>query len=168
VIRKLKQFVRCLYAWLSLNTYNTKSKVSQILKIIIMKVALYARTATKQDKNPNKSIQNQIARLTTYAKENDLTISGVYYDVANGNDFNRVQFGQMLKDIESRENKIKMIVCTSSDRFSSSLLKAVELLHKLLNAGVKIKFIDDTPNEIKYSRVESEILGTYYKRKKKI
>jgi DNA invertase Pin-like site-specific DNA recombinase len=131
-----------------------------------MKVALYARTATKQDKNSNKSIQNQLARLTNYAKENQLAISGVYYDVAGGNDLNRFQFGQMLRDIEAGEKKIQMIVCTSSDRFSRSLLTAVELLHKLLKAGVQIKFIDDTPQEVEFRRVESEILGTYYQKKK--
>ncbi len=133
-----------------------------------MKVAIYARTATKQDNKPNKSIQNQIARLTDYAKENGLSISGVYYDIASGNDFNRTQFGQMLKDIESGEKKIQMIVCTSSDRFSRSLLKSVELLHKLLKAGVEIKFVDDTRTGVEFHRVESEILGTYYQKKNKL
>ena len=132
-----------------------------------MKAVIYARTATKQDKKPNKTIQDQIARLTSYAKENELTIAGVYYDVASGNDFNRTQFGQMLKDIESGEKKIQMIVCTSSDRFSRSLLKAVELLHKILKAGVEIKFIDDSPTSIEFQRIESEILGSYYRSKKK-
>lgn len=132
-----------------------------------MKVAIYARTATKQVNKPSKSINNQISRLTNYAKENQLSISGVYYDVGSRYDFNRSQFGQMLKDIESGEKKIQMIVCTSSDRFSRSLLMAVELLHKLLKAGVEIKFIDDTPTEMEFRRVESELLGTYYQRKKK-
>lgn len=161
------KYVRCLSEWLNWNTCNTKSKVSLILKTIKMKVAIYARTATTQNNKPAKSVQNQIDRLTNYAKENGHSISGVYYDVASGNDFNRSQFGQMLHDIETGDKKIRMIICTSSDRFSRSLLKAVELLHKLLKAGVEIKFIDDTPADIEFRRIESEIIGSYYKSKKK-
>ena len=64
------------------------------------------------------------------------------------------------------EKDIEMIICTSSDRFSQSLLKAVELLQKLLKAGVELKFIDDTPKDVEFRRIESEIIGTYYQKKK--
>lgn len=132
-----------------------------------MKAILYARTATNQDHKPNKSIQNQLARLADYAKEQNLKIDGVYYDIASGIDFNRHQFKQMMQDIQTKEKKAKLIICTSSDRFCRSFFTAVELLQSLQKAGVEIKFLDDSPGKIEYRRTESEILGSYYKSKKK-
>jgi len=116
-----------------------------------MKVIVYARSASAIKSKGMDSIQNQLARLTKYAKEKGMDISGVYFDSGTKGGVNTSGFQKLMKDLVSGDISAEKMLCTSTHRLSRSYFKVIHLLQQLEKAKVELEFIDELilPNNAK-------------------
>lgn len=97
---------------------------------------IYARVSTNKQKN---DLNNQIKKLKSYCKTNDIFVDHIYSEISSGLDFDRDQFSSLLNDILNY--KIKNIYITDKDRLSRlSFLTLQKIFSKF---GTEIIVIND-------------------------
>ncbi|MEG2235747.1 MAG: recombinase family protein [Clostridia bacterium] len=102
----------------------------KIANPIDYKVALYIRLS-KEDEKPgeSESISNQRSMLTSFAKDQRLTIIDEYVDDGiSGTTFDRPSFKRMLVDIESK--KVNMVITKDLSRLGRDYIQTGFYLEK--------------------------------------
>ena len=109
--------------------------------------AIYARTSPSGKDREGYSIEEQINSCWDRCDSLGWTVTHIYRDIdQSGKDTDRPQFQKMMKDV--RTLNIDVVVFWKLDRFSRSLMNAVELEAKLREHGVALhsvtEFLDTT------------------------
>ena len=108
-----------------------------------LRVAIYARVSTESEEQ-RKSIQNQIETYRSMIEENpnwqyvglysDEGITGTRMDI-------RDQFNTMIED--ARRGKMDLVITKSVSRFARNLKDFLEVVDKLKDLGVIVKFDEE-------------------------
>jgi len=122
----------------------------------MVKVAIYARVSTKDQK-----IENQIDILRDYCRSRDFEIYKEYKDIGvSGSVFERRALKMLMRD--ATENKFEAVVVHKLDRFGRSavdLLNGVEELKKLNVSFISISDNIDTSSH--YGKLIFQILSAF-------
>lgn len=94
-----------------------------------MKVAIYTRVSTKDQK-----LENQKNVLLEYAQKRDFDIYKVYEDIASGAKNDRVQLEQLLDD--AHKKKFDVILVWRFDRFARSTSFLIQRLEDFRQLGI--------------------------------
>lgn len=82
------------------------------------KYCIYARVGTQQQEETRVSINSQVERLETFAKENGYQITDTFTDIGSANDGERAGFESMIKKVKKGE--VGGILCTDISRLIRS------------------------------------------------
>lgn len=106
-----------------------------------MKVAIYCRVSTQEQKKYGISIDEQKDSLTKYCKEHKLSIYDYYIDegISAGSISKRKELVRLLGDLDNFD----MILFTKLDRFSRNVRDANNMLEELNKHNVSFKAIYD-------------------------
>ena len=92
-----------------------------------MRVAIYARVSTREQKEHGYSVPGQIRQLNKFAESKNWTVVGEYVDAGvSAKDMNRPELQRMLKDVE--EGLIDVILVKALDRLTRSVLDLYKIL----------------------------------------
>jgi len=106
-----------------------------------MKIAIYARTSTDKDQNPETQVRSVKKFLENM--EEKFTVVNTYIDEAiSGSKESRPQFDKMLKAM--RQGEINAIAVYKLDRIGRSMQHLLTLFREFNNK--KVKFISVTQN----------------------
>lgn len=108
-------------------------------KVIIMKVALYARVSTK---DKGKSTETQLPELRRYAEAHGYLIYKEYVEQESASTGNRAEFQVMLAD--AHRCCFDLVLFWSLDRFSrEGALPTMQYLNQLESYGVGYKSLTE-------------------------
>lgn len=105
-----------------------------------IRTAILARVSHDEQAKFGFSIENQLDKLRTYAKENNLLIVDEYVDEGfSAGSMKRPELQRLLSDLD----RIDLIIFTRLDRFSRNVLDANEMVKLFLSKKVSIKAIEE-------------------------
>lgn len=108
-----------------------------------IRTVLYGRVSHDEQAKFGVSIENQIDRLTAYAKENNLLIVDKYIDEGySAGTTKRPELQRLLADLD----KFDLIIFTRLDRFSRNVLDANEMVKLFFRKNVSIRAIEEEIN----------------------
>jgi len=113
---------------------------------------IYARVSTYKQKN---DLTNQINKLQTYCKDNNINIHQVYSEIASGIDLDRTELSKLLDDVFSY--KIKNIYISNKDRLTRLSFKTLESLLKRFNTNIVV--INDLNNQTNDNEIFEELIS---------
>lgn len=95
-----------------------------------VRFCIYARKSQNREDRQVQSLESQKQELKKYAKKMGLNVVKIYEDSASAHKpNNRLEFDQMLKDIDSGE--IQGILTWKADRIARNMIEAGVVIHKL-------------------------------------
>lgn len=105
-----------------------------------IRTAILARVSHDEQAKFGFSIENQLDKLRTYAKENNLLIVDEYVDEGfSAGTMKRPELQRLLSDLD----RIDLIIFTRLDRFSRNVLDANEMVKLFNQKNVSIKAIEE-------------------------
>lgn len=105
-----------------------------------IRTAILARVSHDEQAKFGFSIENQLDKLRTYAKENNLLLVDEYVDEGfSAGSMKRPELQRLLSDLD----RIDLIIFTRLDRFSRNVLDANEMVKLFLRKKVSIKAIEE-------------------------
>lgn len=107
------------------------------------KAILYARVAIPDQTGKPNQLKSQLDELQRYCHENGIEIIKCYSEVANGNNFNRVELQKLLTDLKTGDVKTDLLLFTTWDRFSRNFFKTIDMVGELENLNIKLQAIKD-------------------------
>jgi putative resolvase len=113
---------------------------------------IYARVSTYKQKN---DLFNQIKKLQTYCKNNNINIEHLYSEIASGIDLDRTELSKLLDDVFT--HKIKNIYISNKDRLTRLSFKTLEALLKKFNTNIII--INDHHNQTNDNEIFEELIS---------
>ncbi|MCX2718753.1 recombinase family protein [Lentiprolixibacter aurantiacus] len=108
-----------------------------------MNVAIYTRVSTEDQKENGFSLQDQQRRLLMHCKSNGKVIVAHYEEECSGKNFDRPKFKKLIVDLKSRNIHIEELWCVRFDRFSRNAYASMQMIEKLKNLGVRLRFIEN-------------------------
>ncbi|MDP1854201.1 MAG: recombinase family protein [Candidatus Omnitrophota bacterium] len=107
----------------------------------IIKVALYARVSTEEQKE-NFSLASQLELLRKHAFDNKYIVHDEYVDDGySGTSFERPQFQRLMED--ARQDKLQLILVYRVDRFFRNNKNLLNTVDELQRFGVSIRSITE-------------------------
>ena len=107
------------------------------------KTVLYGRVSHDEQAKFGFSIENQLDRLRTYARENNLLIVDEYVDEGySAGSMKRPELQRLLGDLD----KFELVIFTRLDRFSRNVLDANEMVKLFFRKNVSIRAIEEEIN----------------------
>lgn len=113
---------------------------------------IYTRVSTYKQKN---DLTNQINKLQTYCKDNNINIHHVYSEIANGIDLDRTELSKLLDDVFSY--KIKNIYISNKDRLTRLSFKTLESLLNKFNTNIIV--INNIHNQNNDNEIFEELIS---------
>ena len=113
---------------------------------------IYARVSTYKQKN---DLTNQINKLQTYCKDNNINIHQVYSEIASGIDLDRTELSKLLDDVFSY--KIKNIYISNKDRLTRLSFKTLESLLNKFNTNIIV--INNIHNQNNDNEIFEELIS---------
>jgi len=113
---------------------------------------IYARVSTYKQKN---DLTNQINKLQTYCKDNNINIHHVYSEIASGIDLDRTELSKLLDDVFSY--KIKNIYISNKDRMTRLSFKTLESLLNKFNTNIIV--INNIHNQNNDNEIFEELIS---------
>jgi len=113
---------------------------------------IYARVSTYKQKN---DLTNQINKLQTYCKDNNINIYQVYSEIASGIDLDRTELSKLLDDVFSY--KIKNIYISNKDRLTRLSFKTLESLLNKFNTNIIV--INNIHNQNNDNEIFEELIS---------
>ena len=113
---------------------------------------IYARVSTYKQKN---DLTNQINKLQTYCKDNNINIHHVYSEIASGIDLDRTELSKLLDDVFSY--KIKNIYISNKDRLTRLSFKTLESLLNKFNTNIIV--INNIHNQNNDNEIFEELIS---------
>ena len=107
---------------------------------------IYTRVSTDEQKENGFSLQDQLSKLQSDCKKNDVEILNHYQDDHSAKDFNRPEFNKFLKDVETKKIKPDMFICVRPDRFSRNLTNTMTMLTKFKSLGIEFRTLENHTN----------------------
>lgn len=112
---------------------------------------IYTRVSTYKQKN---DLTNQINKLQTYCKDNNINIHHVYSEIASGIDLDRTELSKLLDDVFSY--KIKNIYISNKDRLTRLSFKTLESLLNKFNTNIIV--INNIHNQNNDNEIFEELI----------
>ncbi len=108
------------------------------------KVYIYTRVSTAMQ-TEGYSLEAQKQRILDYVKYRDFIVAGEYSDAgfSGKNIAGRVQFQQMLSDIESKKDDIKYVLVFKLSRFGRNCADTLASLQFMQDYGVNLICVED-------------------------
>jgi len=107
----------------------------------IIKVALYARVSTEEQKD-NFSLAAQLELLRKHSSDSKYEVFDEYVDDGySGTSFERPQFQRLMDD--SRQNRFQLILVYKVDRFFRNNKDLLNTVDELQNCGVSVRSITE-------------------------
>ena len=113
---------------------------------------IYARVSTYKQKN---DLTNQINKLQTYCKDNNINIHQVYSEIASGIYLDRTELSKLLDDVFSY--KIKNIYISNKDRLTRLSFKTLESLLNKFNTNIIV--INNIHNQNNDNEIFEELIS---------
>ena len=113
---------------------------------------IYARVSTYKQKN---DLTNQINKIKTFCKTNDIDIQNVYSEISSGLDLDRTKFNLLLDDVIN--HKIKNIYISNKDRLTRLSFRTIEAMFNKFNT--KIIVINNDNNSSNDNEVFEELIS---------
>lgn len=113
---------------------------------------IYTRVSTYKQKN---DLTNQINKLQTYCKDNNINIHHVYSEIASGIDLDRTELSKLLDDVFSY--KIKNIYISNKDRLTRLSFKTLESLLNKFNTNIIV--INNIHNQNNDNEIFEELIS---------
>jgi predicted site-specific integrase-resolvase len=113
---------------------------------------IYARVSTYKQKN---DLTNQINKLQTYCKDNNINIHHVYSEIASGIDLDRTELSKLFDDVFSY--KIKNIYISNKDRLTRLSFKTLESLLNKFNTNIIV--INNIHNQNNDNEIFEELIS---------
>lgn len=129
------------------------------LKVIKIRVALYARVSMDESNNDRRyqEPENQLLPLREWAKSQNWSITDEYVDRASGADHNRPAFRKMINN--AMMLKFNCVLVWKLDRFSrEGISHTLAYIQKLRSRGVSVKSMTETWVDTSTDNPVSEIL----------
>ena len=105
-----------------------------------VRTAILARVSHDEQAKFGFSIENQLDKLRTYVKENNLILVDEYVDEGySAGSMKRPELQRLLTDLD----RIDLIIFTRLDRFSRNVLDANEMVKLFIRKKVSIKAIEE-------------------------
>ncbi|HFG0471765.1 recombinase family protein [Flavobacterium psychrophilum] len=104
---------------------------------------IYTRVSTDEQKENGFSLQDQHSKLLTDCERNNIEVLKHYQDDHSAKDFNRPEFKNFLKDVESKKLKPDLFICVRPDRFSRNLQNTMGMLTKFKSLGIEFKTLEN-------------------------
>jgi DNA invertase Pin-like site-specific DNA recombinase len=112
-----------------------------------MKAILYARVASRPQKENENKIDIQINQFKKYCDQHHIHVEKVYYDIGSGMDFNRMGIKKMISGIENGIVKANLLISTENSRISRDITATFLVSQSLLKHKVELRFINITKNK---------------------
>ena len=106
----------------------------------IMRVAIYSRVSTEEQKSAGFSLQDQERKLRVFCKERGYLVVDHYSDDRSGKTFIRPEFQRFEREIKVK--RIEALVCMRYDRFSRNAQDTFSMKTKLEKKGVGLVFVE--------------------------
>ena len=132
--------------------YYDEHSVLQFIKKDNRSNVIYARVSTYKQKN---DLTNQINKLQTYCKDNNINIHQVYSEIASGIDLDRTELSKLLDDVFSY--KIKNIYISNKDRLTRLSFKTLESLLNKFNTNIIV--INNIHNQNNDNEIFEELIS---------
>jgi putative resolvase len=113
---------------------------------------IYARVSTYKQKN---DLFNQIEKLQTYCKNNNINIEHLYSEIASGIDLDRTELSKLLDDVFT--HKIKNIYISNKDRLTRLSFKTLEALLRKFNTNIIV--MNDHHNQTNDNEIFEELIS---------
>ena len=111
-----------------------------------MKVIIYSRVSTDEQKEKGFSLQDQERRLKEFCREHNREIVRHYQEDYSAKDFNRPEFQKLLAAIKDRTLQVQEFICVKYDRFSRNLEENLRMTRLLKGYGVAVKYLESSYN----------------------
>lgn len=108
------------------------------LNTSLLKVVLYKRVSTEEQKETGYSLQEQDIRITKHCEKINWEIIASYEDDYSAKNFERPQFSVLLNEIKKGKIRPDVIVVTKIDRFSRDSFLTQEMVRILSKYKVKV------------------------------
>ncbi len=113
---------------------------------------LYARVSTYKQK---PDLNNQINKLKTYCKDNDIIFDKIYSEISSGIDLDRIQLSNLIDDVI--QLKIKNIYITHKDRLTRLSFKTLSNIFSKFNTNIIV--INDNSNKSNDHEIFDELIS---------
>jgi DNA invertase Pin-like site-specific DNA recombinase len=113
-----------------------------------MKAVIYARTTAINQVDNKQNIAKQLAYLEEYCKQENLSVTGRYFDIGSGKNHDSIGWRELLLELDKGQLKVKRLVCTTSDNYSRRLMKTMQLIQGLNKRGIQIIFLEQDAKEV--------------------
>jgi len=114
---------------------------------------LYARVGFAfQNEKPNR-LQEQISAMKIYCLDNNITVEGIYYEIAPAMNFKRKEFQNLLKDLENKKVKPDFLLFTEWHRLSTNIEETIKTYKWLAKKSVEAKAINDKDNSEAFLKI---------------
>ncbi len=127
-----------------------------------MKVVIYSRVSTEDQRVSGISLEEQVDRLKKYCQRNDFEIIAEYQDDVSAKSFNRPSFQKFIKDLQTKKIRPDAFVCVRLDRFSRNLMESLEMLRKFRELNIEFRTVEKdytirTPEDYFYYVLDSTL-----------
>ena len=128
----------------------------------MMKVVIYSRVSTEDQRVSGISLEEQVDRLKKYCQRNDFEIIAEYQDDVSAKSFNRPSFQKFIKDLQAKKIRPDAFVCVRLDRFSRNLMESLEMLRKFRELNIEFRTVEKdytirTPEDYFYYVLDSTL-----------
>jgi site-specific DNA recombinase len=117
-----------------------------------MKVIIYTRVSTDDQKEFGFSLQDQEARLRKYCDHQGYEIVEHFQDDHSAKDFNRPAFQKMLTALTSKKLKADLFLCVRTDRFTRNMIEGFKMIQELKRLGIDFRVLE---GDVKLDQPES-------------
>ncbi|MBN9285302.1 MULTISPECIES: recombinase family protein [unclassified Flavobacterium] len=114
---------------------------------------LYIRVSTGAQAARGYSQRSQLDRLEKYCRDNNVKIYDTVYEDCSAKSFNRPEWKKLFSLLKTKKTGVDMLLFTSWDRFSRSIIDSYTMIEKLKALGVSVQTVD---HPVDFNTVESK------------
>lgn len=114
---------------------------------------LYIRVSTGAQATRGYSQRSQLDRLEKYCRDNNVKIYDTVYEDCSAKSFNRPEWKKLFSFLKTKKTGVDMLLFTSWDRFSRSIIDSYTMIEKLKALGVSVQTVD---HPVDFNTVESK------------
>ena len=119
-----------------------------------VKVVIYTRVSTDDQKEHGFSLQDQEQKLRKFCSQKGYEIVAHYQDDHSAKTFKRPSFQLFLDDVEAKKIKLNLFVCVRPDRFSRNLEETMRMLQRFKKLNISFETVE---NHVELNTPESMI-----------
>ncbi|WP_168732820.1 recombinase family protein [Flavobacterium supellecticarium] len=114
---------------------------------------LYIRVSTGAQAARGYSQRSQLDRLEKYCRDNNVKIYDTVYEDCSAKSFDRPEWKKLFSLLKTKKTGVDMLLFTSWDRFSRTIIDSYTMIEKLKTLGVSVQTVD---HPVDFNTVESK------------